>query len=152
MMQRGSEPLHPSVWLDHIRRLACSPPEEMCELPRSIRHAFHMAQLAPAPLSHLVGRYLDEARFEAFLDAEAHESAVLALMGHNLAVTLTRTGQTWSAKVGLEEEPERYCHSQGHTPAAVLLTAWISLLASQQCEEQRDEAELIYLSQHRAQS
>ena len=81
-MSHDVEPLETGVWLVQLRNLAMRRSRGEVELAASLRRAFHLAQLAPRPLHHLVGCPLPESEFERLLESETLLPAALGLLGN----------------------------------------------------------------------
>ena len=128
-MSHDVEPLETGVWLVQLRNLAMRRSRGEVELAASLRRAFHLAQLAPRPLHHLVGCPLPESEFERLLESETLLPAALGLLGNGFNYTVSPmdgAGET-EAEVWFSNE----CHgasASGSSAAAALFTAWLDCL------------------------
>lgn len=124
MHEQGIEPLEPTLWLDALRKLGRRVSTDGSDVEESLRHAFHLLQLTPAPLRGLLPHHLDERPYEQLLECGAFESAALALMGPRMGVNLTRLpAQAFVAKAWLSEDA-RSGAVASPCAASALLGAW----------------------------
>lgn len=82
---REIEPLEPTIWFERLRSVGVRALALDGHSPEPLfRHLFHLSQLTPGPLKHLVSTQMSEESFEGLLDCEAYASAALALMGQGM--------------------------------------------------------------------
>jgi hypothetical protein len=123
------EPLETGLWFQEWGKLVLRSRETDEELERVLRHAFHLVQLAPRPLRHVISCPLSEQQFEAVLEAQAWESATVALLGNYLGfVTSRHCGETvFTAEVSNPDDPARH-RASDRSFARAVLGAWLSYL------------------------
>lgn len=127
------EPLEPDLWFAALaqlsRRRAAAAGGGVETL---LRHAYHLVQLAPAPLRTVVRSDLDEVSFEALLECEAFDSAAMALVGPPAGFTLRcATGsrrRLFHASVQIDGQPKPLAEAPMESLACALLGAWINAL------------------------
>ena len=85
------QPLEPELWFQALGKLAVRAVDTpAAESESLLRHAFHLLQLAPGPLKHMVRTELSESEYEHLLECEAFESAAIRLIGYPMTYTLMR--------------------------------------------------------------
>lgn len=91
MSHHDIEPLEPVAWLTALDHLTRQTPRGEEALVRALRRAFHLVQLAPRPLRHVLASSATEADFEGFLAKGALLQAVEALVGEGLGSGMRTT-------------------------------------------------------------
>jgi hypothetical protein len=128
MIDQDIEPLEPVAWLATLDSLARQVPIGEAALPPALRRGFHLVQLAPRPLRHILGSSVGEAEFEALLARGALLQAAEALVGQGLASSIR------TAASGLVQAEVRFtdgtavCRASGPTAALALFAAWCACL------------------------
>lgn len=128
MIHEDIEPLEPGEWLRQLQKLVVRPVASGEAFAESLRLAFHLTRLSPRPLRHIIHCEASEKQFEAFLEAQAFESAALALMGDHLGYRVKRSagGGPIEAVVWLPDEE----HRGDAIEASSIFSAWVKCLAS----------------------
>lgn len=129
-MPQNSEPLDPETWFNQIERVAKTLSEMDGESPDAcIRRAFHIANLAPAPLRPFVKITLEEEVLERLLECGAYASAVVSLLHRDMGLTIARlpTSQEYRADVSLPHE-EASGKGQHDSLEKAVLEAWAKCL------------------------
>jgi hypothetical protein len=130
MAYDGIEPLEPETWLAQLKTLAQRPTDGEA-FARSLRLAFHLARLTPAPLRHVVGCRISEAKFEALLEAGSFAEASLALLGDQMGYTVSRLpGAALATAEVFFPDDAQGCRATGSDAASALLAAWLGRLGS----------------------
>lgn len=132
-MDYDVEPLEPSIWLEQLRNLAAWPQASEEGLAPPLRRAFHLVQLAPRPLRHIVVCNVSEEQFDKWVDTGAMLSAAVALIGDELSYTLSHMEQAYrvEAEVWLPNECQVGRAAEG-SPAHALFNAWLACLCALQ--------------------
>ena len=143
------EALDRNTWERALTELSGRSVKGEC-ISRSLRHAFHLVQLTPSSLTHVVRCSLNEAKFENLLETEAFGEAALALLGDRLDYSLSHSASAGDvfAKVWYSEYQER-CERTRDSAAAALFTAWMGCILSVCRREQEPVQSVIQLSDHR---
>ena len=130
MTNEGIEPLEPETWLAQFNKLAGRPHDGEA-LASSLRLAFHLVQLTPRPLRHLIRCTLSESSFDALLESGGFAEAALALLGEQTGYTVSRLpgGTAVTAEVRLAGDASG-CEAAGATLASAVFAAWLGRLAS----------------------
>lgn len=130
------EPLEPGHWLLRLGQLAPRPLDDEDQLERVLRHAYHLVQLAPRPLRHVIRATCGEAEFEHLLEGRRFEDAVRRLIGRHMAygLDLSRRSSGVTAEVWYSDRCERHDAQERSAPAA-LLRAWLRCNAALGREE-----------------
>jgi hypothetical protein len=120
------EPLEPGHWMRRIRQLATWPLDDDANLERALRHAFHLVQLTPRPLRHIIHCTSGEVEFEALLQTRAFEAAVFRLVGNRTPYNLSKS----SDELGVTAEvwyPDQYsrCSATDRSAPLALFRAWL---------------------------
>lgn len=151
MTQDGIEPLEPETWLAQLAKLAKRPLENGAMSP-SLRLAFHLVQLTPRPLRHLIRCPLDERGFEQLLESGTLTEAALALIGDQMGYLVTRPAASGlvMAEVCLPGEV-RGPRVSAATAAEALFRAWLARLGALD-ENALPAVEATPPSRHRARS
>lgn len=85
------EPLELGSWFDALQVLQKRQSHVDGSGQESVlRHAYHLMQLAPAPLVEIIRSDIDEACFEQLLAAGAYDAAAVALVGSPMGFTISR--------------------------------------------------------------
>jgi hypothetical protein len=123
-MAEEVEPLEPGLWFRRIEMIAKG---ELGSIENSLRHAAHLAQLAPRPLRGHVGLAIDEDEFEVLLNSGAFDSAARRLRPVALSTEAATEGAPSRAliKCSLSKRP---FNGSGRTIADAILDAWTSWL------------------------
>lgn len=127
------EPLEPELWFAALaqlsRRLASAAGSGVENL---LRHAYHLVQLAPAPLRTVLRCELDEASFEALLESGAVDSAAVALVGppagFSLRCTTGSQRRIFQASVNIAGQSKPPADTSSESLACALLGAWVDAL------------------------
>jgi hypothetical protein len=123
-MADGIEPLEPGLWFRRIEMIAN---DELGGIENSLRHAAHMAQLAPAGFRQHVGLGIDEAAFEALLDSGDFDTAARHLLPPVVSIERGAEGGRITAATKLPSLNRTACGS-GETIASAILAAWTACL------------------------
>jgi hypothetical protein len=126
----NAEPLAPATWFLALERLAQR--HTMAagrDLEAMLRHAFHLLQLTPRHLTHLVQTNLDEAAFERLLEAEAFDSAAIGLLGSPAAFAVSVTEEGAEARVCLPSQTDPTI-ARSISFASALFRAWVQSLVA----------------------
>lgn len=119
----GVEPLEPNIWFARFGTIKARASHQDLRSPaQPLRQVFHLLQLCPGPLKHLLAPDIDEARFERFLECEAYQSAALALAGPAIDYTISTYAQSGCVTVAIRCADHREASSE---TAADLATAFI---------------------------
>lgn len=141
MRSEDIEPLETGLWTQRIGQLAGWPVADQAGMERILRHAFHLVQLAPRPLRHLIHCTCAEGEFETLLEAGAFDAAALRLIGHRTPFILRKTagdegataeawqGGVWPSRVWPGADGDRPGAS-GPSLALALLRAWIGWIST----------------------
>lgn len=126
------EPLDPATWFARVEGLLRTAEQLDGEgHDRVIRIAFHLVTLAPAPLRDLFPREIDEEAFEAMLDCGGYESAVMALVGPEVAFKAERAAHSVTIEVTMALQPHSINGKGRHeTCAMAMLKAWARCLVN----------------------
>jgi len=130
MTYEGIEPLEPETWLAQLAKLA-QRPRDGEGLASCLRLAFHLAQLTPRPLRHLIPGAIGEQEFEALVEAGTYAEAALALLGEQMGYAVSRLpGATAvTAEVWFPGDAQG-CPTNGPDAPSALLGAWLARLGS----------------------
>ena len=123
------EPLEPGVWLLQLQKLAARSPAEEAALVTCLRRAFHLVQLTPRPLRHVIACNVWEEAFEELLESGALLPAAVALVGDHLNYSLTHRvveGRA-EAEVWFPNDPA-FSHGAGSSAPFALFAAWLECL------------------------
>lgn len=129
---RPIEPLEPSLWFE--RFLAAEARVREAEGPapdQLLRQVYHLTQLTPAPLAHLLGARICEATFEQLLEREQYDGAALLLLGAGVDFAIARSdgGETVTATVSIGgRQPASTAACK--TLSRAVLTAYCACVAS----------------------
>jgi hypothetical protein len=125
------EPLEPRLWTQRIGQLADWSITDEAGIERTLRHAFHLVQLAPRPLRHLIHCTCSEPEFETLLEARAFDAAALRLIGHRTPFILRKTAgdEGATAEVWQDDDTDRR-GAGGPSVAMALLRAWIEWVST----------------------
>lgn len=125
------EPLETGLWLQEWDKLASRSLIDDQDLERVLRHAFHLVQLAPRPLRHLINCAVSEEQYEIMLEVGAWDSAAISLIGDQLGISVTRLSGTenFTAHVSNLREPAPRRVSDS-TFARAVLKAWLKYLTA----------------------
>ena len=123
------EPLEPGIWLLQLRKLATRLPAEEAALVTCLRRGFHLVQLTPRPLRHVVACKVAEEEFEQLLESGALLPATVALVGDllNYSVTQRAVEGGAEAEVWFPNEPA-FSHATGTSAPFALFAAWLECL------------------------
>lgn len=129
MSQDSIEPLEPGIWLLQLRKLAERTPAEEAGLAMALRRAFHLVQLTPRPLRHIIACTASEPEFEGLLQAGALLAAAQALVGDRLEHSLTTLPAEGGsqAEVRFPNDPAP-CRAVGSSAPFALFSAWLKCL------------------------
>lgn len=129
MNDEDIEPLEPAVWLFQLRRLATRVPAGEAGLAACLRRGYHLAQLAPRPLRHVIACDRSGEEFEALLESGQALSAIEALLGDRLGFCLRHSAidSPTQAEVWFPACPVM-ARGKGRSPAAALYAAWLECL------------------------
>jgi hypothetical protein len=131
MRSEDIEPLEPRVWTQRIGQLADWSITDEAGIERTLRHAFHLVQLAPRPLRHLIHCTCSEREFETLLDARAFDAAALRLIGHRTPFILKKSTGSEGATAELWQNDDADRHeASGPSVALALLRAWIEWVST----------------------
>jgi hypothetical protein len=123
------EPLEPGIWLLQLQKVATICPAEEAALAMGLRRAFHLVQLAPRPLRHLITCALSEQAFEELLEAGALLPAAVALVGDRLNYSLTQKSLEGRAEAEVWfPNDAAYSHATGSSAPFALFAAWLECL------------------------
>ena len=87
------EPLEPTIWFGRFKTvLEKLEKSEQASLEPTLRHVFHLVQLTPGPLKHLLATELTEADFELLLASGMLDQAALTLLGPAIDYQIGRSG------------------------------------------------------------
>jgi hypothetical protein len=126
MRPEDIEPLEPGLWTQRLEQLARWPLGDEAGIERLLRHAFHLVQLAPRPLRHLVHCTCAEAEFEILLEARAFDAAALRLIGHRTPFILKKTAGDEGATAEVwQDDSWGYHGASGPSVALALLLGWV---------------------------
>ena len=117
------EPLEPNIWFERFSTIKARASRQDLRSPEQLlRQVFHLLQLCPGPLKHLLAPQIEEAEFERFLECGAHQSAALALAGPAIDYTISTNAGTGSVTVAITcaDHREASCET-----AADLATAFV---------------------------
>jgi hypothetical protein len=85
------EPLEPASWFRAISKLSVRiEASGSADQESLLRHAYHLAQLTPRPLSDNVRPDLEESRYEQLLECKAFASAALGIVGYPMTYAIFR--------------------------------------------------------------
>lgn len=132
MTSADSEPLDPASWFSRLRRLDAMA-SEGAPTDRLIRVAYHLARLAPMAMRDIVPSPYSEEDLDAVLDCDAHEHAMLRLIGPKFALHLEklRDETVFMAIVGLDSDADTGA-AQSEDCATAVLMAWVRCLTNLQ--------------------
>jgi hypothetical protein len=125
-MRDNIEPLASSLW---FRRVAMISEGHLLHVERSLRHAFHLLQLAPTRFRPILGVPVDEDRFESLLANGEYDSAARHLVAQPAALTVEQQeGQTsFRASIGCPVL-KHAVQGTGESVAEAVLAAWTKCL------------------------
>ena len=120
------EPLDPHLWFERIEMISNG---ELQQIENALRHAGHLAQLAPIAFRTHVGLSIAEAEFEALLESGDFDAAARCLQPG--VSYLEPQAQGLRVSVAIKSLLlERTFEGRGETLASAILSAWTaSLLA-----------------------
>jgi hypothetical protein len=131
MRLNSPDVLAPELWLAQMKRLRqdCES-EDRKYTEFALRRAFHLAELAPPPLSDFVTPGFQEDALEELIGRGSLQSAAQAIAGDQFKVTVSRlTGQSGHlAKV--RDANGMTAAGRGASPALAILAAWACFLAN----------------------
>lgn len=130
MMPHDSEPLEPHTWFAQIERIAEGLSSLDGEAPDAcIRRAFHIVNLAPAPLRDLIQPAPAEEVMERFLACGAYSSAALSLINDNMGLKITRDPKSRQIRAEISlPDGEATGTSEHDTVERTVLMAWAKCL------------------------
>ena len=121
----GIEPLTPELWFERIEAIARL---QLGRTENRLRHAFHLLQLTPAELRPPEYSMLDEASYEALLEAGDLEAAARTLVS---APTLSVSTSSMGSRVKVAvrcSKLDRTIIGEGDSVADAILRAWAECL------------------------
>lgn len=124
------EPLHPQLWLERLAKLHSDAMGADIKPAESlIRQAFHLTKLAPGPYRDLLPVDVEEPNVEDMLGCGAYESAMMALVKPETAITIDKPygARRYSAVVVIDPQtaPGKSSHEMC---GKAVLCAWVSSL------------------------
>lgn len=126
------EPLESGTWFRTIDSLSHRSRRSAGDLEEQLRHAYHLAQMAPLPIREVVQPKCDEVRFEQFLACGAFESAALALIPAPLKYSVARGYDTMVLATVALPGDDTGNFASAEEFASALLQAWVrSVMALQ---------------------
>lgn len=84
------EPLEPTLWFGRFELMCKRLDDENIPLEHVLRQVFHLVQLTPCRLRHLLAITVLEEPFETLLEAGCYDAAVLALAGTGMDLSVQR--------------------------------------------------------------
>jgi hypothetical protein len=84
------EPLEATLWLARFELMRKTLVAEDLPIEPTLRHVFHLVQLAPRKLRHVLAIAVLEPPFEALLEAGCYDPAVLTLAGRGMNISVER--------------------------------------------------------------
>ena len=147
------EPLEPAHWFARFRSLQARTLDDPNVLGASLRHAFHLVQLAPRPLRHIVRCDLTELQFEELLLGDQFFPAVLALVAPALEYSVLggSSRNEVRAEVWEQDGHNRFC-GEGEAPESALCKAWLNYLNWLGGAGEDTQLRVNYPNQHRYRS
>lgn len=125
-MTNAIEPLTPSLWFERIVKVANG---QLGSVENALRHAAHLLQLTPAPLSHVFTLESDEEGFEALLNAGSLDAAARCLVRVPTALTVEAVGEDGSYRATIDCPVRgRAVSGRGENEASAILDAWTTCL------------------------
>ena len=122
------EPVDITLWLARLAKVAQG---ELGSLERSLRHAFHLVQLAPIRLRRMVRTDISEDRFEALLDAGSLDAAASCLVGLPLVLSIEAGRRAGELRADIRcADCSTIFSGTASCAAAAILTAWCECLSS----------------------
>jgi hypothetical protein len=124
-MQYDIEPLPPELWFERIEAIAR---RQLGGTESCLRHAFHLLQLTPREFRPPEYGKLDEAGYEALLEAGDLEAAAQTLLAApSLSVSTTSMGGRVKVAVRCSKL-DRTIIGEGDSIADAILQAWTECL------------------------
>ena len=84
-MPRDLEPLSSEIWFDRVELIATG---ALAGVEQSLRHAYHLQQIAPLALRESIQPAIGEADFEELLASEDFGAAARSLVGKPMLLDL----------------------------------------------------------------
>jgi len=120
------EPLEVELWFDRIAMIARG---QLGPTENALRHAFHLLQLTPCEFRTREYGTIEEADYEALLEAGDLETAARRLVSAPiLTVSTEASANGVDARIKCSRLEKTFLGT-GHTPAAAILQAWANCLA-----------------------
>ena len=120
------QPLEAWLWLRRVEMIANG---DLGGVENSLRHAAHLAQLAPRTFRPHVGLATDDHAFEALLDSGEFDGAARHLLP--AAVNIEPEAGAIRTEVAVRSPlMNRTFHGKGETLAHAILEAWTACLLS----------------------
>ena len=131
-MTEHIEPLASAVWFERIEKIARG---ELGGIENTLRHASHLLQLTPAAFRDVVRPAIEEAQFEALLEAGDFDAAARHLIAQPaaLACETDQDGKNVRATISCSIL-NRTIHGTGKTAASAILAAWTTCLLALKTE------------------
>lgn len=125
------EPLTAEIWFARIEMIARG---ELGPTENALRHAFHLLQLTPREFRPREYGTIDEAEYEALLEAGNLEAAARRLVAAPaLTVSTESCADGVEAVIGCRTL-KKTVSGTGDTPAAAIVQAWAKCLFELQAE------------------
>ena len=124
-MQDDIDPLPAELWFERIEAISR---QQFGGTESCLRHAFHLLQLTPREFRPPEYRKLDEASYEALLNAGDLEAAAQTLVAAP-TLTVSTTSIGGRVKVAVRcSKLDRTIIGEGHSVADAILQAWAECL------------------------
>lgn len=119
-------PLPLDLWFERVDLIARG---ALGNIENALRHACHLLQLVPDPLSQCVNWKVDEYRMERLLDAQNFDSAARHLLGRTSGLSVaTVSGDTFRATLTCAFSKQEFIGHGGSEAAAILAASTACLI------------------------
>lgn len=121
-MPRVQEPLSSEIWFDRVGLIATG---ALAGVEQSLRHAYHLQQIAPLALRESIQPAIGEADFEELLASEDFGAAARSLVGKPMLRDLQEGSSAIETIAVVACGPwQKTARGRGPTEALAILDAW----------------------------